>query len=98
MHQKRILEKIFVSFVFSFILLCNAKCFGSGFGIFTQSASSLGQGAAVVAHTDSPSTIFFNPALMNKLDGTQVELGTTLLFPHREFNSAYDRKHLRNKG
>ncbi len=60
---------------------------GSGFGIFTQSASSLGQGSAVVAHSDSPSTIFFNPALMNRLDGTQVEIGTTLLFPEREFKS-----------
>jgi long-chain fatty acid transport protein len=60
---------------------------GSGFGIFTQSASSLGQGSAVVAHTDSPSTIFFNPALMNKLEGTQVEIGTTLLFPERNFRS-----------
>ncbi|MCE5265880.1 MAG: OmpP1/FadL family transporter [Deltaproteobacteria bacterium] len=60
----------------------------SGFGIFTQSASSLGQGAAVVSHTESPSAIFFNPALMNNLDGTQVEIGTTLLFPSREFKSS----------
>jgi long-chain fatty acid transport protein len=44
--------------------------------------------AAVVAHTDSPSTIFFNPAQMNKLDGTQLELGTTFLIARREFNSA----------
>lgn len=61
--------------------------YASGFAIFTQSASSLGQGAAVVSHTDSPSTIFFNPALMNKIDGTQVEIGTTLMFPSREFKS-----------
>ena len=59
----------------------------SGYAVFTQSSSSLGQAAAVVSHTDSPSTIFFNPALMNKLEGTQVEIGTTLLFPTREFKS-----------
>ncbi len=75
-------------FVAVFFVLCAfSSAYGSGFGIFTQSASSLGQGSAVVAHTDSPSTIFFNPALMNKLEGTQVELGTTLLFPQREFRS-----------
>lgn len=57
----------------------------SGFGIFTQSASSLGQAAAVVAHTDDPSAIFFNPALMHKLEGTQLQVGTTLIFPSREY-------------
>ncbi len=61
---------------------------GSGFGIFTQGAAALGQADAVVAHTDEPSTIFFNPALLNKLPGTQIELGTTLLFPSRDFKSS----------
>lgn len=58
---------------------------GSGFGIFTQGASSLGQADAVVAHVDGPSAIFFNPALIGNLAGTQVEVGTTLIFPHREY-------------
>jgi long-chain fatty acid transport protein len=60
---------------------------GSGFGIFTQSASSLGQADAVVAHEDGPSAIFFNPALMVKLPGTQVETGTTLIFPERDYTA-----------
>jgi long-chain fatty acid transport protein len=71
----------------SFILLAAQNAHASGYAIFTQSASSLGQGAAVVSHTDSPSTIFFNPALMNGLDGAQAEIGTTLLFPERKFTS-----------
>lgn len=58
----------------------------SGFGIFTQSASSLGQAAAVVAHADDPSAVFFNPALMHRLDGTQLQVGTTLIFPNREYS------------
>lgn len=62
--------------------------YGSGFGIFVQGASALGQADSVVAHTDGPSTIFFNPALLNKLPGTQLEVGTTLLFPSRDFKSA----------
>lgn len=57
----------------------------SGFGIFTQSASSLGQAAAVVAHADDPSAIFFNPALMHRLEGTQLQVGTTLIFPSRGY-------------
>lgn len=60
---------------------------GSGFAIYTQGADSLGQGNSVAAHLDSPSAIFINPALINKLDGTKLELGTTLLSPSREFNS-----------
>lgn len=60
----------------------------SGFGIFTQGASALGQADAVIAHGDGPSTIFFNPALLNRLPGTQLEVGTTLLFPSRDFKSA----------
>lgn len=70
------------------ILRTPSPTYGSGFGIFTQGASALGQADAVVAHTDGPSTIFFNPALLNKLPGTQVEAGTTLLFPSRDFRSS----------
>lgn len=60
----------------------------AGYAVFTQGASALGQGNAVTAHTDSPNTIFYNPALINKLDGTQVELGTTVIFSSREFQTA----------
>lgn len=81
------------SFFLSSALLLTALCAGttahaSGFGIFTQGASALGQADAVVAHSDEPSAIFFNPALLNNLPGTQIEVGTTLLFPSRDFKSA----------
>jgi len=59
----------------------------SGYAVFTQGASALGQGNAVTAHTQSPNTIFYNPALINRLEGTQVEFGTTALLVSREFNS-----------
>jgi long-chain fatty acid transport protein len=70
------------------VLQSPLPAFGSGFGIFTQGASALGQADSVVAHTESPSTIFFNPALLNNLPGTQIEIGTTLLFPSRDFKSS----------
>jgi len=59
----------------------------AGYAVFTQGAAALGQGNAVTAHTQSPSTIFYNPALMNSLDGTRVEIGTTALLVHRDFDS-----------
>ncbi|MBC7963715.1 MAG: transporter [Steroidobacteraceae bacterium] len=81
------------SFLLTSAVLLTSLCAGttahaSGFGIFTQGASALGQADAVVAHTDEPSAIFFNPALLNKLPGTQIEVGTTLLFPSRDFRSS----------
>lgn len=70
---------------FLMIICLPAFASASGFGIFTQGGASLGQAAAVVAHADDPSTIFFNPALMYQLEGTQVLLGTTLIIPSREY-------------
>src|ERR1039457_2613394 len=63
----------------------SSAAFASGFGIFTQGAEALGRANAVVASGDGPSVLFFNPALMNRLPGTQMEVGTTLIFPQREF-------------
>lgn len=74
-----------ISLFFVFCAISNA--YGSGFAIYTQGASSLGQGAATIAHTEDPSAIFWNPALINKLQGTQIQLGTTLIFPSRKFES-----------
>lgn len=86
------------------VLLCAATvtggahpALGSGFGIFTQGASALGQADAVVAHGDGPSALFFNPAQINSLPGTQLEFGTTLIFPHREYtDSSGDVSHTKD--
>jgi long-chain fatty acid transport protein len=61
----------------------------SGYAVFTQGASALGQGNAVAAHTDSPNTIFYNPALMTKLDGTQLDIGTTMIYSTHDYNSPF---------
>lgn len=58
-----------------------------GFAVFTHGASALGQGNAVIAHGDDPTVIYYNPALLSQLPGTQVQVGTTAIFPHREFRS-----------
>jgi len=69
------------------ILLAPHTVYGSGFGVFTQGASALGQSNAVVSHHDTPSAIFFNPALISNIPGTQVEWGSTGVLALREFKS-----------
>jgi long-chain fatty acid transport protein len=61
----------------SFILVLPVTVLASGYGVFTQGASGLGQANAVVAHSTGPSSAYFNPALLTQVPGTQVEIGTT---------------------
>lgn len=87
MCQKRVWKEL-AAFMCLFFVLCTTQhAYSSGFAIYTQGASALGQADSVIAHTDSPSAVFFNPALINKLEGTHIESGTTLIFPSREFDS-----------
>lgn len=84
MFPKFSFRKVLVVFVCITCLPSGAMA--SGFGIFTHGAAPLGEAAAVTAHGEGPSSVFYNPALINRLNGTQVEVGTTLLFPAREFS------------
>ncbi len=59
----------------------------SGFAVFVHGASALGEGLASTAHGSNPQVVFFNPALMNQLEGTQVENGATLVVPFHDFHS-----------
>lgn len=70
----RIIRMLSVAIVF---VLAYSNAMASGFGVFTQGASGLGQANAVVAHTTGPSSAYFNPALLTQVFGTQVEIGTT---------------------
>jgi long-chain fatty acid transport protein len=75
-------------------LICLILCLlatntnASGFGVFTQGATGLGQANAVVAHAAGPSSLYFNPAMLPQLAGTRIEVGTTLVKPDRDFTSA----------
>jgi len=68
------------------IVLRTQPVHASGFGVFTQGASGLGQANAVVAHPTGPSSLYFNPALLNDVPGRQVEFGTTAVLSRREVN------------
>ena len=87
MESRWFLNRIGITTLLLALFCLTPHVHASGFAIFTQGASALGQGDASIADTDGPSDIFFNPALINRLDGTQVEGGTTLILPTREFTS-----------
>ncbi|UCH81046.1 MAG: outer membrane protein transport protein [Nitrospiraceae bacterium] len=59
----------------------------SGFALYNHSSASIAQGGAVIAHNDDSSALFFNPALMNKLEQPQVKLGINYLRSSVEFKS-----------
>lgn len=67
-------------------VLAASQAFASGYGVFTQGASGLGQANAVVAHPTGPSSLYFNPALLNDVPGRQVEFGITGIYADRSIH------------
>ena len=59
----------------------------AGFAVFAQGGPTFEQADATIAHGDDPSVIFYNPALINQIPGTQIQAGTTLIVPIRAFKS-----------
>lgn len=70
-------------------LLClvSAPVMGAGFSIFEQGAAATGMAGAFTAHADDPSAIFYNPAGITQLEGTQISLGVTLIKPSAEMKA-----------
>ncbi|MFA6011825.1 MAG: outer membrane protein transport protein [Desulfobacteraceae bacterium] len=64
-----------IIFVISIPLLLPSLSFSQGWGGYEQGAKAHGFGEAFTGLADDPSAIFFNPAGMVQLDGTQVSLG-----------------------
>ena len=75
--MKQLAIGIIILFVFS------GSASASGFGVFTQGASALGQANAVTAQPNGPSSVYFNPALLNDVPGVQFEVGTTGVYADR---------------
>lgn len=73
-------------YCFCLFFLIPTSVLGSGFGVFTQNASALGQANAVVAHPTGPSSLYFNPALLNDVPGRQIEIGTTGIYADRKIS------------
>ena len=52
---------------------------GSGFLNYSQGASAAAMGGAYIAYANDPTAVFYNPAGIAFLDGTQVSLGTSMV-------------------
>jgi long-chain fatty acid transport protein len=60
------------------VFLSPSPSTATGFRLFPQSASGAGQANAVIAQSDDPSAVFYNPAGITQLEGVQVMGGVLL--------------------
>ena len=73
-------------------LLAAAACgtgqaaWASGYQFDVQSVRAQGSSNAGTAEAADPSTIFYNPAGLTRLNGTQMTLGATAVDPHSTFS------------
>jgi long-chain fatty acid transport protein len=70
------------------IFLASGSAMGAGFALIEQSASGLGNAyAGGAASAEDASTVFFNPAGMTRLNGTQFTAAGHLVMPSAKFNN-----------
>ena len=80
--QRKILPLVIAAAVGA--LSFNAHASGYRFG--SQSVSAQGTADASGAEANDPSTIFYNPAGLSRLEGTQISAGATFVVPHSTYN------------
>ncbi|MGD0237256.1 MAG: OmpP1/FadL family transporter [Syntrophorhabdales bacterium] len=69
------------------VLVLPSCLFANGFDIYEQSAKAVGLGGAFIAQADDPSAIFFNPAGIVQLEGTQLSVGACAIRPTMQFKT-----------
>lgn len=82
------MKKKIITIIFGSSMLTVSFAHAAGFALATQNASGMGNayaGAAAIA--EDASTIFFNPAGMTYIDGTQAVGALHLIKPNAEFNN-----------
>jgi long-chain fatty acid transport protein len=73
------------------LVLVPGLAFGNGFAINEQDAKAVAMGGAFVAQADDPSAVYYNPAGILQLDGTQVSAGMSVIKPHASFKTDGNR-------
>jgi long-chain fatty acid transport protein len=76
------------------LLLMPGLAFGNGFAINEQGAKAVAMGGAFVAQADDPTAVYYNPAGILQLEGTQVSVGMSLIRPHTSFETDGNRSGL----
>ena len=77
--SRRRLVYSFLSVVF--VLFLSSPVFGAGFALYEGSARGNVLGAGLVASADDASALFYNPAGITQLKGTQLQIGVTAITP-----------------
>ena len=79
---KRVLSIIVINTFIILISITSVQAASSGaFNIFGSDSEALGKGNAFTGEADNPSAVYFNPAGLGQIEGTQVSLGTSLIKP-----------------
>ncbi len=71
----------------SFLLMLPALAFGSGFSINEMGTKAVGMGGAFAAQADDPSAVYYNPAGIVQLEGTQASAGFAIISPSATFET-----------
>ena len=62
-----------------------SSAYAGAFSIYEQGARAMGRASAFAASPSDPSAMFYNPAGLALLDGTQIYVGATVIIPSGEF-------------
>lgn len=63
-----------------FLALGAGTAHGAAFALFEQGAAAIGRGGAYVAGANDPSALFYNPAALAGIPGTQIYAAPSLIF------------------
>ena len=67
------------------LFLTTGSVFASGFSIYEHGAKATAMGGAFIAQANDVSSIFYNPAGITSLPGTNFGLGVTVIMPEFGF-------------
>jgi len=70
-----------------FVLFLSTSAFAAGFALYEGSARGNVLGAGLTASADDPSAVFYNPAGITQLKGTQLMFGATFIYPKTDVST-----------
>lgn len=81
-------------FAWIILLIFNSRTLAAGFIVNSQGAKAAAQGDAFTAQADDPSAIYYNPAGLAQLQGTQISAGVYAVFPDFQFQGISDHQQM----
>lgn len=76
-------------FLLFFALFVPAAVHASGFALPEQSTSAMGMASAFVGQADDVSAVWYNPAGLTKLEGTQISAGVIPIYPSFKHDTTF---------